>query len=77
MLFKMNISNHSFSSGYQQVLRISYHEKGCGSSENRCKCLKILAYNLQNFSNSVPLFGVSKKNMARNWMTEFEVLQKL
>jgi len=39
--------------------------------------LKILAYNLQNFSNSMPIFGISKKNMARNRTTEFEVLQKL
>jgi len=46
-------------------------------AENRCKYLKILAYILQNFSNSVPVFGVSKKNMARNWTTESEILQKL
>jgi len=33
---------------------------------NRCKLLTCLAYNLQNFSNFMPILGVSRKNIMRN-----------
>ena len=33
---------------------------------NRCKALTCLAYNLQNFSNFMPILGFSRKNIMRN-----------